>query len=134
LRTSETEIALSEPRAPDIRVGRVFDRNYELLSPILPVWAVRAAVRQHFARTIPRAIEQNLSRLSSQWEAAIHAALRDLEKESCRRLDELMSTVQKIVQAPEEARVPQLRADLERVRRAREELAALQAAPARDWV
>ena len=33
LRTAETEIEVVDPGAPDIRVARVFDRNWELLSP-----------------------------------------------------------------------------------------------------
>ena len=52
LRTTETEINVVEPSTPDIRVGRVFDRNWELLSPLLPVWMIKAAVHRHFARTI----------------------------------------------------------------------------------
>src|ERR1035438_8064578 len=43
LRTTETEIDVVEPGTPDIRVGRVFDRNWELLSPILPVWQIGRA-------------------------------------------------------------------------------------------
>ena len=41
LRTTETEIDVVEPGTPNIRVGRVFDRSWELLSPILPVWRSR---------------------------------------------------------------------------------------------
>ncbi len=63
LRTTETEIELIEPGAPDIRIGRVFDRNWELLSPVLPVSLIRGAVRRHFSRTIPYLLDQNLSRL-----------------------------------------------------------------------
>jgi hypothetical protein len=63
------------PGAPDIRVGRVFDRNWELLSPMLPVWMIKAAVRRHFARTIAYLVYQNLSRLSTQWEESINGAL-----------------------------------------------------------
>jgi len=67
LRTTETEIRVVEPSTPDIRVRRVFDRSWELLSPILPVWLIKPAVRRHFARTISYLIYQNLSRLSTQW-------------------------------------------------------------------
>ena len=37
LRTSEQEIQLDEPHAPDIHIGHVFDRSWELLSPVLPM-------------------------------------------------------------------------------------------------
>ena len=125
LRTTETEINVAEPRAPDIRVGRVFDRNWELLSPILPVWLIRAVVRRHFARTISYLIYQNLSRLSAQWEESINGALWSIEAESRRRLDELMGTVERLLGGGGNERVPQLRADLERLEGARQSLAGV---------
>ena len=75
LRTTETEIGVVEPSTPNVRVGRVFDRNWELLSPILPALAIEAVVRRHFARTIPHLVEQNLSRLATQWEESVNGAL-----------------------------------------------------------
>jgi GTP-binding protein EngB required for normal cell division len=123
LRTTETEIDVAEPSAPDIRVGRVFDRNWELLSPVLPVWMIKAAVHRHFARTISYLLYQNLSRLSAQWEESIHGALWRVERESRRRLDELMGTVERILESGGDERAPQLRADLERLEKARQSLA-----------
>src|ERR1039458_978750 len=124
LRTTEAEIDVVEPRTPDIRVARVFDRNWELLSPILPVWLIKAAVHRHFARTISYLVYQNLSRLSSQWEESINGALWSVEKEARRRLDELLGTVERLVESGSNERAPQLRADLERLERARKSLAA----------
>jgi predicted KAP-like P-loop ATPase len=100
----------------------VFDRNWELLSPILPAFAVEAAVRRHFVRTIPLLVEQNLSRLGLQWEESVNAALRIVEKEANRRLDELMTTVERLVGSGNKKRTPQLRADLERIETARKSL------------
>jgi GTP-binding protein EngB required for normal cell division len=124
LRTTETEIDVAEPRTPNIRIGRVFDRNWELLSPILPVWTIRAAVHRHFASTISYLIYRNLSRLGCQWEESIHAALWGVEKEARRRLDELIGTVERLVESGGNEQAPQLRADLERIEEARESLAA----------
>jgi hypothetical protein len=124
LRTTESEIDVVEPRTPNVRIGRVFDRNWELLSPILPVWTIQAAVHRHFARTISYLVYQNLSRLGAQWEESIHAALWGVEKEAWRRLDELMGTVERLLESGGTERAPQLRADLERIERAREALAA----------
>ena len=111
LRTAEAEINVLEPSSPDIRIGRVFDRNWELLSPILPVWAIRNIVRHHFEQRISYLIYQNLSRLSSQWEESIHSALWAVEKESKRRLDELIGTVDRLLETSDE-RAPQIRCDL----------------------
>jgi hypothetical protein len=102
----------------------VFDRNWELLSPILPVFAIRSLVRRHFARTIPYLVEQNLSRLSTQWEESINGALGGLEKEAKQRLDTLMATVERLVGSGSKKRTPQLRTDLERIEKARESLVA----------
>jgi hypothetical protein len=124
LRTTETEINVVEPRAPDIRVGRVFDRNWELLSPILPVWPIKAAVRRHFASTISYLVYLNLSRLSSQWEESVNGAVWGVDKEARRRLDELLGTVERLVERGSNERAPQLRADLERLAEARKSLAA----------
>jgi GTP-binding protein EngB required for normal cell division len=122
LRTTETEINVVEPRTPNIRVGRVFDRNWELLSPVVPVWMIRAAVYRHFARTISYLVYENLSRLSSQWEESINGALWGVEKEAWRRLDELIGTVERLLESGSNERAPQLRADLERLEKARKSL------------
>jgi hypothetical protein len=122
LRTTETEINVVEPRTPDIRVGRVFDRSWDLLSPVLPVWLIRAAVHRHFARTISYLVYTNLSRLSTQWEESINGAMWGVEKEAWRRLDELIGTVERLVESSSNERAPQLRADLERLERARKSL------------
>src|ERR1017187_3031126 len=124
LRTTETEIDVAAPTTPNIRVGRVFDRNWELLSPILPVWSIGAVVRRHFSRTIAYLVEQNLSRLSTQWEESINGALWGIEKEAKRRLDELMTTVERLVGSGSRKRTPQLHAELERIEAARKSLFA----------
>jgi GTP-binding protein EngB required for normal cell division len=123
LRTTETEIDVVEPSAPDIRVGRVFDRNWELLSPILPLWMVRSAVHRHFAGAISYLVYQNLSRLSTQWEESVNTAVWGVEKEAGRRLDELIVTVERLLESSGNERAPQLRADLERLEKARKSLA-----------
>ena len=122
LRTTETEIQVVEPKTPDIRVGRVFDRNWELLSPVLPVRLVKSIVRGHFAHKIPYLVFQNLSRVSTQWEESINAALWNVEKEARRRLDELIDTVEHLLETTNHERVPALRADLERIHAARRTL------------
>ena len=119
LRTTETAIEVVEPGTPDIRIGRVFDRNWEMLSPVLPVLIVKPIVRRHFRRTVSYLIVQNLSRLGSQWEESINGALWSVEKESRRRLDELIGTVERLVESGTREQVPQLRADLDRIENAR---------------
>ena len=122
LPTTETDIRVLEPSIPDIRIGRVFDRNWELLSPLLPVWAISNIVRHHFEQRISYLIYQNLSRLSSQWEESILAALWAVEKESKRRLDELIGTVERLLKTSDE-RAPQIQSDLSQLQSALASLA-----------
>ena len=114
LRTTETDIAVVEPSTPDVRVGRVFDRSWELLSPVLPVWLIKRMVRRHFEGKISYLVYQNLSRLSTQWEESIHGALWAVEKEAKRRLNELVGTVERLLETGDE-RAPQIHADLTRL-------------------
>ena len=120
LRTTEVEMEFQEPRAPDVRIGRIFDRNWELLSPVVPVVLIKSLVRRHFARKIPELVYTNISRLASQWEESINAAVQDVGKEAERRLDELIATVEGLIATASSDRVPAIKHDLERVSAARE--------------
>ena len=47
----------------------------------------------HFAGKVPYMVEKNLSRLASQWEESVRAAMAQVEKIAERRLDELAITI-----------------------------------------
>ena len=119
LRTAEVAIEIQEPRMPDVSVGRVFDRSWELLSPVLPVMFIKPLVRRHFARQVPYIVYKNISRLSSQWEESIDAALLNMGKEAERRLDELMGTVERLIVGASRDRAPAIHQDLDRIASAR---------------
>ena len=119
LRTSEVDIEIEEPANPDIRIGRVFDRSWELLSPVVPVFLIRSVVKRHFSGKIPYIVYMNLSRLASQWEESINGALLRLEKEAERRVDELMGTVERLIDGANLDRVPAIQQDLDRIASAR---------------
>ncbi len=97
LRTTQQEVGVREPHAPDIHIGHVFDRNWELLSAILPMSLVGPLVRRHFHQKLPFMIEKNLSRLTTQWDEAIRAAMDDLRSEANRQIDELVETVGRLL-------------------------------------
>jgi len=97
LHTVETEIAVQSPRAPDLHLSRIFDHDWQLLSPLLPMFLFRGLLRQRFAEKVESEVFKNLSRLTSQWEEAIHAAIRSSEAEALHRFDELVSTVQRLL-------------------------------------
>jgi hypothetical protein len=111
LRTSELELRVEYPKSPDVHVGKIFDRNWELLSFLLPMALIKGLVRRHFERRISAAVFMNLSRLASQWEEIVNAALSALEKESIQRLDSLIATLERLT-AADSCEAAAIRADL----------------------
>jgi len=115
LRTTEIEIEVRQPEAPDVRVGRIFDRNWELLSPVVPVLLIRGLIRRHFERQVSYRVFTNISRLVSQWEERINRALFDLEHEAERRLDEVVKTVATLIGTSGGDQLPAIRRDLDQI-------------------
>jgi GTP-binding protein EngB required for normal cell division len=116
LRTTEAAMKLIEPRTPDIRIGRIFDRNWELLSPVAPISLLGRLVRRHFASRVPYMVEKNLSRLATQWDESLHAAMTMLLKEAEQRLEQFVATVEQLINTSN-SDAPKLRADLDRLDR-----------------
>ena len=114
LKTSEPEIVLQPPRMPDVSIGRAFDHSWELLSPLLPMAVLRAAVFSRFRRKIADETYKNLSRLTGQWEKIVTSAIFELQRVAEKRIEDLLETVQGLVSARNES-APQIRADLERL-------------------
>ena len=114
LKTTEPEIVPEPPKSPDVKIGRAFDHSWELLSPLLPMSLLRGPVFKRFRRKIADETFKNLSRLTSQWEDIVTAAILGLQREAERRLVDLLSTVQTLVSASSEG-APEIRRDLERL-------------------
>jgi GTP-binding protein EngB required for normal cell division len=114
LRTTQMEMHHEDPRSPDVRIGRIFDRNWELLSFVIPMSLLQGAVKRHFERRVADVVFINLSRLASQWEEIVNASLRMLEKDAIWQLDGLVATIEKLIaSAGQEA--PRIREDLNRL-------------------
>jgi GTP-binding protein EngB required for normal cell division len=114
LRTTEPEIQIAEPHTPDIRIGRVFDHNWELLSPVVPMWLAGPLVHRHFAGQLSYVIEKNLSRLASQWDESLRTAMTEILREAQQRLDDLVATVERLTSTSGNEATG-IRADLERI-------------------
>ena len=123
LRTTETEIEPESPKAPDIDIGRIFDHNWELLSPIIPMTVLGGAVKMRFLHKVDYETFKNLSRLTTQWTDIVAAAAIKMQREAEWRLEELIKTVDHLT-AASTARVPVIRSDLDRVRQAQASLEA----------
>jgi len=114
LKTSQVEMQVAEPREPDIRVGRIFDRNWELLSWAIPMAVFGGLVRRHFRHKIERAVEINLARLTSQWNDAIGGACSSLLAEAKRRLESLIHTVEQVLSTAQ-GQAEEIRQDLREI-------------------
>jgi GTP-binding protein EngB required for normal cell division len=114
LRTTEPEITPKSPRKPDIKIGRVFDHNWELLSPIIPMSLLRKVVLRRFRRKIADETFKNFSRLTTQWDEIVRSAVSELQQEAEARLENLIATVERLTSATERE-APQIRADLEQL-------------------
>ena len=123
LRTTETETEPPSPSAPDTKVGRIFDHNWELLSPIIPMIMLRGAVKRRFLNKVDEETFKNLSRLATQWTDIVAAAIIDMQREAEHRLEDLIKTVERLT-ASSTAHTPDILADLERLRQAQEDLRA----------
>jgi GTP-binding protein EngB required for normal cell division len=112
LRTTEVQIPVQEPLAPDVKIGSLFDRNWELLSPILPMVLIQGLVRRHLLGLIPDIVHTNISRLTSQWEESVNTALSSIGTEAGRRFDDLIGTVERLIETADPNRAAAIREDL----------------------
>ncbi len=127
LRTTEMDLNAEDPRSPDVRVGKIFDRNWELLSFLVPMTLFRGTVKSHFQRKVGDVVFENLSRLVSQWEEVINNALLRLELDATRRLDDLMSTTGKLIASTGQD-APRIQQDLDHLRSLWDRLRSVQPA------
>ena len=119
---SSVRLEVEPPQTPDIRVGRVFDRNWELLGPLIPMKLLRRPIRDHLiCRKLPDEIYKNLSRLTSQWEEIIAKSIRSLNKAAELSLDELVATINRLLSCSEQE-APAIRADLHDLKTSLEEI------------
>lgn len=121
LRTTEMEMRAEEPKSPDVRVGKIYDRNWELLSWLIPMPLIRGLLERHFHGKLDRIVDVNFSRLVSQWEDAINGAFASMEKDAQRRLDDLVATVERLTAAAGR-QAPRIRADLQQLEALRQQV------------
>jgi hypothetical protein len=100
LRTTEPEIAIDPPKAPDVKIGRVFDHSWELLSPLIPMSLLRGMVLRRFRRKVGDEVFKNLSRLTTQWEEIVNGAIAQLQRQAECRIENLVATVHRLTATP----------------------------------
>lgn len=108
---------IREPERPDIRVGRTFDTNVDLLWFLIPMRVVRPVVNRHFLRLLPWETEKNLSRLAGQWADAVNASIDDLARQALDFMRNELSTIEGLISSGGDRR--------QEIRKALEDLDAL---------
>lgn len=121
LRTTETDIVPPSPKSPDIKIGRVFDHSWELISPIIPMIVIRGAVKARFLDIIRYETFKNLARLTTQWTDIVSETILGMQREAENRLELLIQTVEHLA-APSTSGIPDILPDLDRVQRALQEI------------
>ena len=109
LRTTEGEIEVEPPSRPDVSVGKIFDRNWELISWLIPMGVFRGVVHGRFREKTAGEIFKNLSRLATQWEERVSAAIGATAEQAGRRLDELTATVRRLLECEGSERAAAIR-------------------------
>lgn len=67
---------------PPVMVSPAFMTNWELLAWLIPMSAVGGIFRRHIASRVPREVEKNLIRLTSEWSEATGLAIGDLNNQA----------------------------------------------------
>jgi GTP-binding protein EngB required for normal cell division len=95
---------IEEPARPDVRVGKTFDTQIDLLWFLIPMSVFRPAAFRHFRKQIAWEVEKNLSRLASQWADAVNRSIGGLSRQSLEFMRDELATIQSLVENAEDRR------------------------------
>lgn len=98
---------LMEPRQPDIRVGKVFDTQVDLLWFLIPMGIFGALFRRHCLKLLPWEAEKHLARLAHQWAGAGQFALDGLVAQAVAFMNQELATLGTLATTAED-RAPEL--------------------------
>jgi GTP-binding protein EngB required for normal cell division len=119
LAAPQTNAQVVEPASPDISIGKIFDRNWELISLLIPMPLVRGIVRKKFAEKIEGESEKNISRLTSQWEESLATSMKAAQSEGERGLEEYVATIRRMVETRDGKEADELAETLRWIKSAR---------------
>lgn len=84
---------LVEPDQPDIRVGKVFDTQVDLLWFLIPMGVFGPLFRRHCLKLLPWEAEKHLARLAHQWAEAGQTALDGLVTQAVAFMNQELATL-----------------------------------------
>jgi len=123
LPSPQHSLTLTQPEAPDVSVGRIFDTAWDSLWLFIPMILFRSVVKKHFMRRIRWEVEKHIARTASQWANRINKAIENASKAEDTYAQEQITTFQKML-SESDSRIPALEvalADLVQTRKALEE-------------
>jgi GTP-binding protein EngB required for normal cell division len=87
-----------------VAVSRAFMTNWDLLWWLLPMWLVGGLFRRHVLGRVTWEATKNLTRLASDWTAAVNTAIGDLRAQAARWVDSELATLESLLgQRPADA-------------------------------
>ncbi len=88
---------IEEPARPDVRVGKTFDTQIDLLWFLIPMSVFRSFAFRHYRKQIAWEVEKNLSRLASQWADAVNRSIGFLARQSLEFMQDELVTIRSLV-------------------------------------
>ena len=108
---------IAAPREPDVRIGKVFDTQVDLLWFLLPMGLLAPLFERHFLKLLPWEVEKSLSRLANQWAEAGQASLQGLVDQALAFMRQELATLDALTLGAEDRR-----ADLQQALRSLEDV------------
>ena len=108
---------IAAPREPDVRIGKVFDTQVDLLWFLLPMGLLGPLFERHFLKLLPWEVEKSLSRLANQWAEACQASLQGLVDQALAFMRQELATLDALTLGAEDRR-----ADLQQALRSLEDV------------
>ncbi len=102
---AEFQLEVRGPAEPDIRIGKVFETQWDLLWFLIPMPVFSPLVARHFLRLVPWETEKQLSRLANQWAETMEASLESLASKAAAFMREEMTALESMAASSEDRMV-----------------------------
>ena len=99
---AEFQLEVREPAEPDIRIGKVFETQWDLLWFLIPMRVFGPMVTRHFLRLVPWETEKQLSRLANQWAETMKASLESLASKASAFMREELAALESMATSSED--------------------------------
>ena len=91
------EINIGEMNRPDISVSRTFDSHIDMLWFLFPMVIFRAVFLGHFSRQLPKEIDKNLHRLTSDLTYKINTEIDNLIHQAMSYMNQEVNTIEHLL-------------------------------------